>query len=184
MKKMLLITPFIALSQLVATTFAPFQTDDEVNKVVNFLAASGNLDETNGIGVTYLGKTDQLDGVRLPLSYYSTIDYWGAYIPTTVTNPQGDPLDVVDAYNSQNYTLTPQNPNSIGAQLQVERLNVYNGADIYDAACWQIAMALAAQAGVPNPDRNQSLFDLANNQNLLLKFGYDGNQTPPAQSGA
>jgi len=184
MKKTLLLMPFIALTQLAATTFAPFQTDDEVKKVVSFLTASGNLDETDGIGVTYVGTTEQLNGIRLPLSYYSTIDYWGAYIPSTVQNPQGDPLDVVDMYNTENYTLTPENPTSTGAQLQVERLNVFNGADIYDAACWQIALALAAQAGVPNPDRNQSLFDLANNQNLLLKLGYDGNQTPPPTSGA
>lgn len=88
MKKMLLLTPFIALTQLAATTFAPFQTDDEVNKVVSFLTASGNLDETDGIGVTYVGTTEQLNGIRLPLSYYSTIDYWGAYIPTTVQNPK------------------------------------------------------------------------------------------------
>lgn len=181
MRKSLFLVPLVAFSQLFSVdSFAPFQTDEEVVKVVNFLTASGNLDESDGIGVTYVGTTDLLEGVRLPLSYYSTIDYWGAYIPTTTKNPSGDPLNVTDTYNSQDYTLTPD-PTSLGGQLQAERLNVYNGADIYDAACWQVALALAGFHGVSNPVQNQSLFDLANNQNLLIKIGYDGNQEhPPA----
>lgn len=164
-------------------TFPPFQTGSDVEKVITFLTAEGNFDQKGGIGVTYIGSTDSLSGVRLPLSYYSTVDYWGAYVPTTVNDPQGNPLDVTDTYNPGSYTLTPD-PNSIGGKLQTERLNVYNGTDIYDAACWQIALALAGAANVSNPVGTESLFDLAGNQNLLIQIGYDGNQTPPATSGA
>ncbi len=51
-------------------------------------------------------------------------------------------------------------PSSPGKDLQVERVNVYNGTDIYDAACWQIALAVCGKAGMQGPS-GSSLFDLA-----------------------
>jgi hypothetical protein len=79
----------------------------------------------------------------------------------------------VDQYNSQDYTLTPLST-SPGQNLQVERVNVYNGTDIYDAACWQIALGIHGKA-----TSQSQLFDLAENQTQLLTVGYDGNADSP-----
>lgn len=186
MKNFFFIAPLILFSQLFGTgTFPPFQTEDEVTAIVSFLVSDGNFQEESGTGVTYVGTTEALSGVRLPLSYYSTVAYWGEYVPTTVTPSQGSPLDVTDTFHSD-YTLTPD-PNTTGGKLQTERLNVYNGTDIYDAACWQIGLAVAAKAGIHPPSGIEGLFDLTNNQNLLLQIGYDGNipaTNPPPTEGA
>lgn len=175
MKGIFLILSLATYSHLFgAITFPPFQTDAEIDKVVTFLVSDGNFQNPkSGTGVTYVGTTGALNGLRLPMSYYSTVEYWGEYVPTTVINPQGNPLDVIDTYNGNSYTLVPD-PNSQGGKLQAERLNTYNGADIYDAACWQIGVALAGE------------FDLANNQNTLLTIGYDGNipTSPPPVTGS
>ncbi|QVL55606.1 MAG: hypothetical protein KFB95_09935 [Simkaniaceae bacterium] len=141
---------------------------------MTFLVSDGNFQNPkSGTGVTYVGTTGVLNGLRLPMSYYSTVEYWGEYVPTTVINPQGNPIDVVDTYNENSYTLVPD-PNSQGGKLQAEKLNTYNGTDIYDAACWQISIALAGE------------FDLANNQNTLLTIEYDGDipTSPPPVTGS
>jgi hypothetical protein len=116
-----------------------------------------------------------LNGLSLPLSYYSTADYWGQYVGTL----PGNDLTVVDVYNPQDYTLTPI-PLSPGANLQIERVNVFNGTDIYDAACWQIALGLCGKAGLTSSN-GLDLFKMAQYQNILLVVGYDGNASQTQQ---
>ncbi len=147
---------------LSAQTFPSIQTDAEVAAEVSFLVSS-----SSEVGFTYQGSIGSLDSLVLPLSYYSTPDYWGEYVG------KGVDLTVVDSYNPGDYTLTPT-PNSPGKDLQVERVNVYNGTDIYDAACWQIALGVCGKAGIKSP-AGQDLFSIAENQNTLLFVGYDGN---------
>ena len=147
-----------------AQTFSPVQSEADIKAELEFLTSISGQ-----VGFGYQGSAGQLNGLLLPLSYYSTADYWGKY----VGGISGNDLHVVDSYNGSDYTLTPTT-SSPGRDLQVERVNVYNGADIYDAACWQIALAVCGKAGVQN-SKGSNLFDLAANQDMLLKVGYDGN---------
>lgn len=169
------ISYFISLSclsaALYAQTFPSVQTEQQLTEELNFL-----MSPTDDVGFVYLGTAGALNGLALPLSYYSTADYWGAYVGSI----PGNNLQVVDNYNGNDYTLTPD-PTSPGADLQVERVNVFNGTDIYDAACWQIALAVCGKAGLSGP-AGQNLFQTAQNQDLLLQLGYDGNATQ-TQSG-
>ncbi len=153
--------PLCILSTLLyGQSFEPVQTDAQIAAELKFLTSS-----TDQVGFTYVGTQGALNGLSLPLSYYSTADYWGQYVGTL----PGNNLTVVDVYNGGDYTLTP-NPSSPGADLQVERVNVFYGTDIYDASCWQIALGLCGKAGLAS-----NLFAMAENQDTLLNVGYDGN---------
>lgn len=146
--------------------FPSVQTEEEIQKELNFL-----LSTSDQVGFSYKGTAGALNGLILPLSYYSTADYWGEY----VGNLPGNDLHVVDVFNPNDYTLKPA-PDSVGGDLQVERVNVFNGTDIYDAACWQIALGLCGKAGMHSAS-NADLFDAAENQDKLLLAGFDGNAT-------
>ena len=155
--------PLCALSTLLyGQTFPPVQTESQVAAELKFLTSS-----TDQVGFTYVGSQGSLANLVLPLSYYSTADYWGKYVGTL----PGNDLTVVDQYNPNDYTLTPD-LSSPGADLQVERVNVYFGTDIYDAACWQIALGVCGKAGLAS-----GLFEIAENQDTLLQVGYDGNSS-------
>lgn len=77
-------------------------------------------------------------GYALPVSFRDTADYWALY----VCRIPGNVCAVTDTYNSSTYELTPQA--GLSGDLQTERVNVHNGANIYDAATWQIAVMLGA----------------------------------------
>ena len=156
-----LITSTLSISSV---SFAESNYGD-MQAIVNFLTA--NVD--HGSGVSYVATAGELKGKILPLSYFNTAAYWGEY----VCKISGNNCDVIDQYNSGNHTLTPT-INSPGRDLQTERVNVNSGADIYDAATWQLALSVAAMHGLKSSG-NKSLFDIANNQNKLLQLGYDGN---------
>jgi len=143
---------------------ASFQSPEEIQKSVNFLTSTCG----------YTGTAGALADKFLPLSYYSTPEYWGKY----VCDELGNDCHVTDAFNPNDYTLSPT-PNSPGRDLQYERVNVYNGTDIYDASTWQIALALAAREGY-----GESLLDLVENQNLLLFHGHNGQASDPVSEGA
>ncbi len=164
--------PLAMSCALSAQTFNPIQTLQEVQEELAFLTASSDQ-----VGFTYQGSVGSLNGLTLPLSYYSTPDYWAKYVGTL----SGNDLHVVDIYNPGDYTLTPS-PQSPGADLQVERVNVYYGTDIYDAACWQIALAVCGKAGMKGPS-GADLFAIAENEDELLLVGYDGN-APQMQANA
>lgn len=163
MKKILFGLTMIASSSIYGQSFLPIQTPGDVQKELNFLISSSDQ-----VGFTYQGSTGVLNHLTLPLSYYSTPAYWGEYVGAL----PGNDLHVVDRFNAGDYTLTPV-PGTPGADLQVERVNVYNGTDIYDAACWQIALGVCAKAGMEAA--GSDLFEMAENQNKLLLVGYDGN---------
>ncbi len=154
---------------LCAQNFPPIESDMEIQATISFLTSA-----ESSVGFVYNGTCGALSGKLLPLSYYSTADYWGKYVGTL----PGNDLTVIDQYDSNTYTLTPiADPSSPGSDLQVERINVYNGTDIYDAACWQIALGVYAKA-----EAQPAYFDLAGNQNLLLSVGYDGNGDTPSEN--
>ena len=155
-----------------ACTFAPIMEKEDAQEVVGFLA-----DDRSSVGFSYLATAGELNGLILPLSYYSTADYWAKYVGTL----PGNDLTVVDVYNEKDYTLTPSQDKTLspGSDLQIERVNVYNGTDIYDASCWQIALALAGFHGL---SPGQKLLDLTQNQDLLLQLGYGGDQKNPQKN--
>lgn len=103
----------------------------------------------------------------VPLSYYvgtaqDVAKYFGDYI-CSPTNT----CAVVDSLYSNPYAILgrgvpPQKGTLLdvqSAQAQLERTDVKYGADIYDAATWQIALALAAKQGVLDHDEAQMLVD-------------------------
>ncbi|MBS0619979.1 MAG: hypothetical protein JSS61_00775, partial [Verrucomicrobia bacterium] len=153
-------------SALSAGNFPPIQSLEEIVSELKFLT-----DFEDQVGFAYQGTAGSLKGMTLPLSYYSTADYWAKYVGAL----PGNDLHVVNAYNGSDYTLTPTG-NSPGKDLQVERVNVSNGTDIYDAACWQMALAVCGRSGLKGP-LGEDLFTLAQNQDHLLQVGYDGNAT-------
>ncbi|MCH9625953.1 MAG: hypothetical protein S4CHLAM123_11380 [Chlamydiales bacterium] len=141
-----------------------FQTPDEIQKSINFLTKTGG----------YTAEAGTMKGKFLPLSYYSSPDYWGKYVCEELEND----ATVCDIFNPNDYTLSPI-PSSPGQELQYERINVTNGTDIYDASTWQIALSLAAREGY-----GEDLFDLVENQNNLLFLGHDGNAQGEITKGA
>ncbi|MCE2983937.1 MAG: hypothetical protein LW832_10290 [Parachlamydia sp.] len=128
---------------------------------MRFLTSTGSQS-----GILYEGSCGGLVGKHLPLSFYSTPAYWSKYVGAL----PGNDLKVIDVFAP--WTLTPLNNSlrSPGSDLQAERINAWNGANIYDAACWQIALGLHGKAY-----QDKDLLDMAENQTTLLTLGYDGN---------
>jgi hypothetical protein len=156
-----------------ALEFSSPDSKEEIGKIIRFLTADvgTTLPEISDLpnpGLTYQGTAGALNGKKLPLSFYCTNEYWKEYV---LQIPGEDPTSV-DLYNATDNSLTPM-PGSRG-QLQVERINILSGCNIYDAATWQIALALAGDDGLKG-DEEENLFSLAENQSLLLKLGHDGN---------
>ncbi len=147
-------------------------TKSEVRNTLSFLTTNINTDPE---GVAYLASTTG-SGLRnslLPLSYYSTPAFWEFICA------QGNRhCDVKDFYDDKTYSIAVVEGTdpfqTQAASFQVERVNVANGINIYDAACWQIALALGEKNGINIRPQSRSLFDLANDQNKLLAAGYDG----------
>jgi hypothetical protein len=74
----------------------------------------------------------------VPYSFIDSEQYWGEYVcsqPATV-------CAVADYYDPADYGLKPRA--GAAGDLQIERVNVHNGTNIYDAATWQIAVMLGA----------------------------------------
>ena len=127
-------------------------------------------------GILYRATAGKLQGRRLPLSFADSAEYWGAY----VCSLPGNTCPVTDSYDPRTFTLTPEK--TPAGELQTERVNIHNGANIYDAATWQIAVMLGQVLnGFSLPDR-QDAYALVSNQNVLLKEGYNGNSVH-AQAG-
>ena len=124
--------------------------------------------ETAG-GVLYLATAGQLQGKRLPLSFVDSAPYWGDH----VCQLPGNVCTVTDTYNPQMYTLLPQK--SLAGDLQTERINTHDGANIYDTATWQIAVMLGHVINHFKIPNNQDAYALVSNQNQLLQEGYSGN---------
>lgn len=127
-------------------------------------------DRTAG-GILYTATAGNLQGQQLPLSFYDSAAYWGEHVCSTAD------CTVIDTYNPQTYTLTPRT--SVGGDLQTERVNSHDGANIYDAATWQIAVMLGKVVNKLPLGPGQDAYGLASNQNLLLREGYSGNSSHP-----
>ena len=72
----------------------------------------------------------------LPGSFYDSAEYWVAH----VCGSSSAACAVNDSYNVIDFQLTPAS--GAAGKMQVERVNAHNGANIYDAATWQIAVML------------------------------------------
>lgn len=113
--------------------------------------------------MAFKSTTNPAPNTLLPLSFYSTPEYWveyvGQYVPL-VTMPEDSPLPVVDAFDTPvAFALTPvpcgANPDCPisfiyptilpTSELQIERVNAFQGSNIYDAATWQIALESVIQ---------------------------------------
>jgi hypothetical protein len=120
--------------------------------------------DTRG-GVLYVPAGGAVKGNALPLSFVDSEQYWGAYV-CTLPNVN---CTVTDVYNPADYTLQPLNGTS--AELQRERVNVHNGANIYDAAVWQIAVVLGSVVNQFTNFVTEDAYRLAANQNRLHTGG-------------
>lgn len=131
-------------------------------------------DRERGGGILYTATAGALKGRQLPLSFVDSATYWGEHVcrfPETI-------CAVVDVFHPQTFELIPEK--SLAGDLQTERINTHNGANIYDAATWQIAVMLGhAVNRLPLPD-NRDAYALVGNQNLLLREGYNGNSSHAA----
>jgi hypothetical protein len=103
--------------------------------------------ESTAGGVLFNFSVGESDYV-LPRSFYDTGAYWGAF----VCAGSRATCAVNDAYNGIDFQLSP--PPGAAGKLQVERVNAHSGANIYDAATWQIAVMLGYvknKFGLPYP---------------------------------
>jgi len=140
-------------------TFKKTQTDAEIQALVLFLTQSVVFN-ADGQYFTVPGS--------LPLSYYATPGYWGDYICNTWASKNGqDCTVVVQDFGGGDQPYYRNGEGSPGAQLQIERVNATLGTDIYDAACWQIALALASDRGLQG-FQAATLFALAANTTQRL----------------
>ncbi len=148
-------------ASLLATSFPPIENENEIQGSIKFLTSGAEQ-----AGSLYYGTCGELEKRLLPLSFYSTPDYWAKYVGTL----PGNNLTVVDIFAPWTLTPSPNLTTSPGSNLQVERINTFNGSNIYDGACWQIALAVYGKE-----TQQLDILEVAENQTLLLTAGYDGN---------
>lgn len=201
MSKILFLLILVNFKLFSAPYFPPQSsfTDQDIQRVVTFLTEQGNVQGDGGLGsigtncgVAYTALNTLFpSNTLLPLSFYSSPAYWQYYVGQNSASL----LNVTDIYNSPpgNYNLSPTPICTNTApfptllcpgNLQIERVNAFVGTDIYDAAVWQIALALAGKAGFTGPN-SQSLFSILSGQTTLLQLGsYGGNYGGPYAAGA
>lgn len=126
------------------------------------------VSERSAGGILYPASAGSLQGLLLPLSFLDSPRYWGEY----VCGRPGTDCRVVDHYSPDTFTLLPS-PSPAG-DLQTERVNTHNGASIYDAATWQIAVMLGRVHSQYSLPGNADPYDLISNQNRLLAAGHFG----------
>ncbi|CDZ76514.1 hypothetical protein BN59_00784 [Legionella massiliensis] len=178
-------TSLLATSSLLLSSFNPVFADNsnEIKDLVRFLTSQELLISS---------KNSQL----VPLSYYignpdDIAKYFGDYICSA-----DDSCSVVDSLYSNPYAILgrglPPNKGSaqeiLQAQAQIERTDMKYGADIYDAATWQIALAIAAKNGYLDQNTAHALIanqsqSITNSQNRAtdksFKYGYTTAITDP-----
>ena len=129
-------------------------------------------------GALYQATAGKLRGAALPLSFVDSAEYWGAF----VCQGERSRCAVADQYDPATFALAPER--GIAGDLQLERVIIHNGASIYDAATWQIAVQLGAVINQFGNPEQQDAYRLAANQSRLLRAGYSGNAkraTPDAE---
>jgi hypothetical protein len=110
-----------------------------------------------------LNASNVMGDYVLPGSFYDSAAYWGSY----VCEGSKALCAINDTYNAQNYQLSPV-PGSAG-KSQTERVNAHNGANIYDAATWQIAVVLGAVKGGLRQSSPTSAYALARSLSEVLR---------------
>lgn len=139
-------------------TFKHTQTDNDIQQIVAFL--------THSVVFQGDGKYFTVPG-PLPLSYYSTPDYWGDYVCEVWAGKNGQNCTVYDQDSTDPNNYYRNGEGSPGGDLQLERVDATIGTDIYDAACWQIALALVANRQLSGADP-ANLFALVANSTKRL----------------
>jgi hypothetical protein len=143
---------------LSALLCAPAHADDaRLADTYRFLVTYREPDR-GALGTVQEGE---LKGAAYPYSFYSTAEYWGAYVCAL---PEAQ-CAVTDVYDPGDYTLVP--PTGLPGDLQVERVNTHAGSNIYDAATWQIAVMLG-RVKLGLEANVKSAYALVSTQNELL----------------
>jgi hypothetical protein len=165
-----------------------FGTKEDVGQMLAFL--------TGPVVYTDNSEKSVTAGKQLAVSYYSTPKYWGGYVCDATTFPGTDcAYTIKPGMDGDNWHQWPDPPDNAGANLAYERADATAGADIYDIATWQIALALVARdaANIPGADA-AALNTLIENQNLHLtdpkyrataanfKYGYTDSISEPSQA--
>jgi hypothetical protein len=115
------------------------------------------LTDTKSPSMAYTGSAGIVKGKTLPTSFYDDVQYWGKYVC-------GQFVQKADCYSKDRFFTADQDiggakyfaynlvpfpllSSNVGGSLQIERTMVRNGTNIYDAATWQIALAVASARG-------------------------------------
>jgi len=149
------------------------EPDAEIAQLVKFLISEKIL---------IPGKYGESE--KVPLSYYiGTGDdvalYFGDYICA-----QNDTCEVTDTVYDKPFAvlgkgLPPFNGTELQimrAQAQIERTDMKYGADIYDAATWQIALGLAAKYGYMDAEKARGYI-----RNQLRNISHENNRATNAE---
>lgn len=112
-----------------------------VQRLMHYLVDSAYLTPQGAIegqSLSFIANSGGSKGFPSPLSYAVAPEYFGAYVCET----DGNSCHVTN-YRSSDYSILGGEDQ--GFALQVERMNMTHGTVIYDAAAWQIAVALHGQ---------------------------------------
>ncbi len=180
MKKLAIIAASLTLSSsLLATTGIP-SNGNETQALVKFLVSNELLGLGNAPTSYYIGTQEDI------------AKYFGDYVCTMST----ESCQVVDHLYTEPFAVLGQGLPPMGgtdeqrrqAQSQIERTDMKYGADIYDSATWQIAVALAAKNNyIPIAkareliDNQLAIISLPSNRatNTVFKYGYTKTITDP-----
>lgn len=162
LRTLLILLILLILNLLMLTTAdAGASTDPELEASYRFLIS--NRDQG---GILYTATAATLKGKKLPLSYHDSPAYWGEHVCAQMD------CAVIDSFDPITFALLPQKTKA--GDLQTERINTHNGANIYDSATWQIAVMLGQQRNHFSLPAGEDAYSLASNQNLLLAAGHSG----------
>ncbi len=174
MKQMSLIVSLILMSGLSAENPQAL-----VNSLTTVSPIFNNSENQQKKIPGFLYVAEDYNNIPLALSYWVTNEYFSSSYGSTDATGKNPPFTVTDVYQGESgnpaWGMTVD-LNSPGANLQIERVNIANGADIYDTATYQIALALAQKNGLNA--MTSDFATLISNQNQLLAAstgGYDGN---------
>lgn len=112
-----------------------------VQRMIHYLVDSAYLTPhgaLEGQSLSFIATSGGSKGFPSPLSYAVAPEYFGSY----VCESDGNSCRVTN-YRSEDYSVLGAEDK--GFALQVERMNMTYGTVIYDAATWQIAVALYGQ---------------------------------------
>ena len=113
-------------------------------------------------GALYFPAAYRRQGIVVPFSFQDSERYWGQYVCAFPDRK----CAVTDLYDPADYSLKPDKGDA--GVLQIERVNVHNGTNIYDAAVWQIAVVLGSVVNRFVNSIDADAYHLAIHQNSVL----------------